>query len=216
MATGTKWQDEYWLLAMQAYLRKPAGVKPLYHRDMVELSMELHIPPQTLHAKMEQIARLDTPRIERIWNAYADNPRRLAHAVNLWRSMTGFGDAQAFYDGVDASETFEKDFRPIDGDGRWTPVMLTLVLNVYFQLTPATMVAETPEVIQLARLLKVTPQDIVAALETFQQSDPYLNRKGDTHTPLAAACRQTWQRYAQTEPEQLDRHASALKVYFET
>ena len=27
------WQDEYWLLLMQLYLKKPEGVKPLYSKD---------------------------------------------------------------------------------------------------------------------------------------------------------------------------------------
>lgn len=26
------WSDEYWLLLMQLYQRKPAGIKPLYSR----------------------------------------------------------------------------------------------------------------------------------------------------------------------------------------
>ena len=39
------WQDEYWLLLMQLYLKKPEGVKPLYSKAMVKLALELHIPP---------------------------------------------------------------------------------------------------------------------------------------------------------------------------
>ena len=39
MAKNSKWQDDYWLLLMQVYLRRPVGVKPLYSRDMVALSM---------------------------------------------------------------------------------------------------------------------------------------------------------------------------------
>lgn len=63
MAKNSKWHDDYWLMLMQIYLKKPAGMKPLYYRDMVELSLELHIAPQALQARMQQIARLDTPRI---------------------------------------------------------------------------------------------------------------------------------------------------------
>ena len=32
MAKNVRWQDEYWLLLMQLYLKKPEGVKPLYER----------------------------------------------------------------------------------------------------------------------------------------------------------------------------------------
>ena len=46
------WSDEYWLLLMQLYLKKPVGLKPLYSRDMVDLSLELHLPPQFLYGQM--------------------------------------------------------------------------------------------------------------------------------------------------------------------
>ena len=39
MAKNTVWQDDYWLLLMQIYLHKPVGVKPLYSREMVDLSV---------------------------------------------------------------------------------------------------------------------------------------------------------------------------------
>ena len=59
MAKNTVWHDDDWLLLMQKYLQKPVGVKPLYSRPMVELSLELHIAPQVLQSKMQQIARLN-------------------------------------------------------------------------------------------------------------------------------------------------------------
>ena len=43
MAKDSKWQDEYWLLLMQIYLQKPVGLKPMYCRQMVNLSLELHL-----------------------------------------------------------------------------------------------------------------------------------------------------------------------------
>lgn len=57
----TKWNNEYWLLLMQLYLRKPMGTKPLYSRGMVDLALELHLSPQYLYRKMMQLRRLDTP-----------------------------------------------------------------------------------------------------------------------------------------------------------
>ena len=56
MAKNAVWQDDYWLMLMQAYLQKPEGVKPLYSRTMVDLSLELHIAPQALQARMLQLA----------------------------------------------------------------------------------------------------------------------------------------------------------------
>ncbi|MBQ4147965.1 MAG: hypothetical protein II593_08310 [Prevotella sp.] len=46
MAKNALWSDEYWLLLMRLYLRKPEGVKPMYSKEMVKLALELHIPPQ--------------------------------------------------------------------------------------------------------------------------------------------------------------------------
>ena len=214
MSKNAVWQDEYWLMLMQLYLRKPVGPKPLYHRDMVALSMELHIAPQALQSRMQQIARLETPRIERYWQMFSDNPRRLARAVKLLREMKGFGSAGNFYDGVEVQETFEKDFRPLAEDNRFMPVMLIMILNLYFQLTPATMVNETPEVQQLARLMKVKAEDVTMVLGVFQYFDPYLNRRDNAASPLLEPCRQIWQRFGNIEPNQLAAHAGELKAYF--
>ena len=66
MAKHPLWSDEYWLLLMQLYLKKPVGVKPLYSRGIVDLSLDLHIPPEFLHAQMFKL-RMITPRIGRLW-----------------------------------------------------------------------------------------------------------------------------------------------------
>lgn len=161
MAKNAKWSDDYWLLLMQIYLQRPMGVKPMYSRKMVDLSLELHLPPQMLFIRMCQIANLETPRIEHIWETYGHNPRKLARAVSLWREMRGYGNADEFYEGVEVNETFERDFRPLAGDGELMPVMLILILDLYFRLTPITMAVETPEVQELARLIKLRPQRVV-------------------------------------------------------
>ena len=95
MGKNTTWQDDYWLLLMQLYLQKPVGLKSQYSRPVVELSLELHIPPQVLFAKMCEIAHLQTPRIERLWEAYSNNPRRLRRAASLLREMK-----DAYYHGA--------------------------------------------------------------------------------------------------------------------
>ena len=214
MAKTAVWHDEYWLLLMQIYLRRPVGVKPLYSREMMNLSMELHIAPQALQSRMQQIARLDTPRIERIWQTYSKNPRRLARAVSLLRGMKGFGAADEFYEGVEVQETFERDFRPLSEDERFTPVILILILDLYFQLTPPTMVSQTPEVVQLARLTGLKVQDVVEVLDVFQICDPYLERSEVTLSPLLMPCQQVWQRMADKEPQDIHALAEELKEYF--
>ena len=215
MAKNSKWQDEYWLLLLQLYLQKPVGIKPMYSRGMVDLSMELHIAPNMLFNKMCQIANLETPRVERFWELYGNNPKKLKRAVNLLREMWGFNNALEFYDGVETQESFEKDFKPIADGATMTPVMLTLILDLYFRLTPITMVAETPEVQEIAKLMKVKPQDVVEVMDAFQHCDPYLNRK-DTMMlgDLMLACQQVWRRFGNANPEELASYADQLKEYF--
>ena len=214
MAKNSKWQDDYWLSLMQIYLQKPVGMKPMYSRKMVDLSMELHIAPDILFNKMCQIANLETPRIEHIWETYGNNPRKLSRAVSLLREMRGFNNAEEFYDGVETNESFEKDFRPIADDEMLTVVMLILILDEYFRLTPITMVAETPEVQQLARLLKLKPQKVVEVLEVFQHCDPYLNRKDVVISPLLLPCQLVWRRFGNAKTEDLASYAAQLKEYF--
>ena len=215
MAKKAVWHDDYWLLLMEAYLQRPVGVKPLYSKTMVNLSLELHIAPESLQTRMQQIATLKTPRVERIWKTYSTNPKRLARAVRLYRSMNGFGAADEFYAGVEVQETFERDFRPLEQDERFTPVMLILILNLYFQLTPQTMVTQTPEVAQLARKLQLKAQDVVEVLDVYQICDPYLERSEVTFSPLLLPCQQIWQRMSDKEPQDLLALATQLSAYFD-
>lgn len=217
MAKLSKWSDDYWLLLMQLYLRKPVGMKPMYCRPMVELSLELHIRPAVLFARMCEIANQETPFIERLWETYGNNPRRLSAAVKRLRTMTGFCNADAFYDGVDTMETFEHDFRPVCAGFNITPVMLILIVDLYFRLTPATMVPETPEVAELARLMKISPAVIGDVLQLYQHFDPYLSRPANLKllsSPLMSACRSIWQRFGNSNIESLASYAGELKEYF--
>lgn len=214
MAKNAKWSDDYWLLLMQIYLQRPMGVKPMYSRKMVDLSLELHLPPSMLFVRMCQIANLETPRIEHIWETYGHNPRKLARAVSLWREMRGYGNADEFYEGVEVNETFERDFRPLAGDGELMPVMLILILDLYFRLTPITMAVETPEVQELARMIKLRPQRVVEVMGVLQHCDPYLNRKDTTDSPLLQPCKEIWQRFGNGDTEDLASFASQLKEYF--
>jgi hypothetical protein len=214
MAKDQKWQDDYWLLLMQLYLKKPVGIKQMYSKAMVNLSMELHVAPQVLFNKMCEIANLQTPRIERIWQEYGKNPRRLSRAVSLLRQMKGFGNDNEFYEGVDVQETFERDFRPVNDTTSVTPVMLILILDLYFRLTPITMVPETPEIQELGRLMKIPAREVADIMDIYQHCDPYLNRKDVVFSSLFPACQEIWQRYGNMDTEQLASYAQQLKAYF--
>ena len=214
MAKNATWHDDNWLLLLQIYLRKPVGLKPQYSREMVDLSLELHIPPQVLFAKMCEIANLETPRIERIWETYGENPKKPSRAVRLLREMKGFGQADSFYDGVEINETFERDWQPLAENKRLTPVMLILILDLYFHLTPITMVSDTPEVQEMARLLKLKADEVKEVLDVYQHCDPYLNRRDLLVSPLLLPCSQVWQRFGNSDIEALASFASQLKEYF--
>lgn len=214
MGKVSQWQDEYWLPLMQIYLQKPVGMKPMYSRKMVDLSLELHISPERLLNKMCQIANVETPRVEHFWEIYGSNPQKLARAVKLLREMKGFNNSEAFYDGVEVNESFERDFRPLAENSRFTPVMLILILDLYFRLTPQTMVAETPEVQELARLIKVKPTEVADVMEVLQHCDPYLNRRDVSFDPLLIPCQEIWRRFGNSNVEALASYAEQLKEYF--
>ena len=214
MTTHPRWTDEYWLPLMKLYLRRPEGVKPMYSRGMVELSLELHIPPQVLYGQMFRLRRPDTPWLRRLVERYSANPKRLSRDVKTLRRMQGMGSGGGFYDGVETHETFERDFRPLPGQPGMKPVMLVMVLDLYFRLTPATMVRETPEVAELARLMRLKPAEVVDALAAFMSCDPYLSRPAAQPSPLLAACRDVWQRYGNGEPQELASLAAQLREYF--
>ena len=214
MAKNQLWNDDYWLLLLQLYLRKPVGLKPMYNRDLVNLSLELHIAPQQLHQRLNDIDNLETPRIERIWREYGENSQRLTRAVRLLREMKGFNSAGDFFEGVAIEETFEGDFRPLAENSRLMPFMLVMILDLYFRLTPATMVKETPEVRDLASLMKIPTTLIVDVLQIFQHLDPYLRHKGEPINALLQPCRQIWERYANMDTDQLAEYAEQLSAYF--
>ena len=213
MARLSQWSDEYWLLLMQLYLKKPTGLKPLYHRDLVDLALELHIRPQFLHQQMFRLRQLDTPRMEKLWQKYSKSPKKLAAAIKHLREMKGFGQAGDFYNGVEVVESWEKDFKPLASHADLTIVKLILILDLYFRLTPITMVAETPEVIQLGKRLKVAPATIVEVMDVFMFCDPYLNRDDLIISPLLPPCQEVWQRYGDN-PEKLEGEAAQLLAYF--
>ena len=86
MARHPLWNEENWLLLLQLYQKKPMGVKPLYSKGMVDLSLELHIAPEYLHEQMFKL-RLVTPRINRLWELYGDNPMNVASQIRLLKDM---------------------------------------------------------------------------------------------------------------------------------
>lgn len=214
MATHPLWSDEYWLLLLQLYQKKPAGVKPLYSRQLVKLSLELHIPPQNLYEQQFVLRQRNMPVMRLIWETYGDNQRKLNRDVRKLRALKGFGQPKDFYEGVEVKETFEKDFMPLPQNERLKPVMLIMILDLYFRLTPITMVTETPEVKEMAKTLKLAPAMVVEILDVFQFCDPYLNRDDLMISPLLLPCQEIWTRYGNDNPNKLSSLAAQLHEYF--
>lgn len=213
MAKHPLWNEEYWLLLLQLYQKKPMGVKPLYSKGMVDLSLELHIPPTYLHEQMFKL-RMMTPRITRLWEKYANKPGKLSHDIKMLRKMQGYGNAEAFYQGVKLNETFERDWESLEADPTLTPVKLIIILDLYFQLTPITMVPETPEIIDLGKLMKVSPKLIAEVMAVYQYCDPYLNRQKAPESKVFEACKDIWNRYGNGNPDKLNQLAIKLQEYF--
>ena len=92
--------------------------------------------------------------------------------------------------------------------------MLILILDLYFRLTPQTMVAETPEVQELARLIKVKSTEVADVMEVLQHCDPYLNRRDVSFDPLLIPCQEIWRRFGNSNVEALASYAEQLKEYF--
>ena len=212
MAKNALWSDEYWLLLMRLYLRKPEGVKPMYSKEMVKLALELHIPPQFLYEQMFRLRQLDTPRLERLWETYSKNPNKLARGIKKLRQMKGWRDE--LFDGVEIIESWELDFKPLPVHTGIMPITLIIILDHYFRLTPITRVKDTPEIQDLAKLLKLKPELIVEIMEIFQLCDPYLNKDMMIVDDLLHPCQQIWKRYGNDNPQKLDAYAAQLKEYF--
>lgn len=214
MTTHPLWSEEYWLLLLQTYLKKPIGIKRTYARPMVELSLELHIPPRILSEKMEQLARRDIPSLQTLWETYANNPNKLRREAKRIRGMKGFGKPEKFYEGVEAEETFEKDFLPIERATDLTPAALIVVLDLYFHLTPITMVEETPEVKEVAQLLGITPRRVVEIMDVYRFCDPYLNHDDLIISPLLLPCQNVWDRYGNANTKELSALTEELCHYY--
>ncbi len=212
MAKNALWSDEYWLLLMRLYLRKPEGVKPMYSKEMVKLALELHIPPQFLYEQMFRLRQLDTPRLERLWETYSKNPNKLARGIKKLRQMKGWRDE--LFDGVEIIESWELDFKPLPIHTGIMPITLIIILDQYFRLTPITMVKDTPEIQDLAKLLKLKPELIVEIMEIFQLCDPYLNKDMMIVDDLLHPCQQIWKRYGNDNPQKLAAYAAQLKEFF--
>ena len=212
MAKNALWSDEYWLLLMRLYLRKPEGVKPMYSKEMVKLALEFHIPPQFLYEQMFRLRQLDTPRLERLWETYSKNPNKLARGIKKLRQMKGWRDE--LFDGVEIIESWELDFKPLPVHTGIMPITLIIILDQYFRLTPITMVKDTPEIQELAKLLKLKPELIVEIMEIFQLCDPYLNKDMMIVDDLLHPCQQIWKRYGNDNPQKLAAYAAQLKEFF--
>lgn len=215
MTNHPLWRDEYWLLLLQIFLQRPVGIKAMYSKKMVALALELHIPPEALYAQMFCLRGRETPTLEKLWTAYAGRARRLAVETRRIRRMSGFGMAAEFYRGVDVTaESWEKDFKPIAPGCALTPTHIILIMDLYFRLIPATMVPETPEIMRLAKLMRIREREVCRVMEALQQCDPCLVRRTPVAGPYTEACQRVWQRFGNDRPERLAALAAQMKEWF--
>lgn len=216
------WNEQYWPLIIQLYRRKPEGVKAMYARDTVQLALELHLPPEVIYERMFQLRQPARPSLRRLSDSLSDTPRHLQRVCRVIRNMEGMGHASVFFDDVPVVETWERDFRPVNartaqmmGRPLFTPVMLVMILDLYFRLIPDTMVAATPEVRDLARLMDIRATDVEDVLRVFQYCDPMLTKDDTLFDPMLPPCSDIWQRYATGNAATLSNLAHQLRAYWE-
>lgn len=208
-----KWSDEYWPLLVKEYKRKPEGVKALYSKNMVELALRLHIQPQELHRKLMELRKIESPQLQKLWDDLSSNTRKLNKAVKVLLEKEGYGTSGRFFDGIAVNESWELDFRPVEDDSPLMPVHLILILDLYFQLTPTTMVSDTEEIQDLARLIKLPVSLVLEVMEGFKHCDPYISLV-QSETPLIPHCKAIWNRFGNDDIEKLSSLAEQLKKYF--
>ena len=216
MANQSQWQEAYWLPLLQLYLRKPVGMKPLYSRPMIDLALELNVAPNQLYEQMKMLDKRETASLQQLWKRFATHQKQLRRDIETIRKMRGFNHPQQFYDGVSQEETWQTDFRPLQVDASLTPLHLIIILDLYFRLTPITMVSDTPEVKELATLLSLKPEKVAEIMGIFQLCDPYLNRMAFEVSELFASCHDVWQRFGNLNPNELAREATQMKDFFKT
>ena len=216
MANQSQWQEAYWLPLLQLYLRKPVGMKPLYSRPMIDLALELNVAPKQLYGQMKMLDKRETASLQQLWKRFATHQKQLQRDIETIRKMRGFNHPQQFYDGVSQEETWQTDFRPLQVDASLTPLHLIIILDLYFRLTPITMVSDTPEVKELATLLSLKPEKVAEIMGIFQLCDPYLNRMAFEVSELFASCHDVWQRFGNLNPNELAREATQMKDFFKT
>lgn len=216
MANQSQWQEAYWLPLLQLYLRKPVGMKPLYSRPMIDLALELNVALKQLYEQMKMLDKRETASLQQLWKRFATHQKQLRRDIETIRKMRGFNHPQQFYDGVSQEETWQTDFRPLQVDASLTPLHLIIILDLYFRLTPITMVSDTPEVKELATLLSLKPEKVAEIMGIFQLCDPYLNRMAFEMSELFASCHDVWQRFGNLNPNELAREATQMKDFFKT
>ncbi len=208
-----KWNDEYWPLLIRLYKRKPEGVKAVYSHDLTDIALHLHIHPLELHRKMMELRHPEAPFLKHLVEEY-QSPKKLNKAVKTILEKEGYGTAGKYYDEVDTNESWELDFRPLEERADVMPVQLIIILDQYFRLTPTTMVTQTEEIQELAKLMKMPVALITQIMEIFQFCDPYLNRGDIMIDPLLFPCQKVWNRYGNGNSEKLAALAAQMKEYF--
>jgi len=165
---------------------------------------------------MVTLDKRESASLQQLWKRFATHQKQLSHEVQTMREMRGFNHPEQFYEGVSKAETWQTDFRPLEVDSTLTPLHLIIILDLYFRLTPITMVSDTPEIKELASLLALKPEKVADVMCVFQLCDPYLSRLAFEVSDLFSACHDVWQRYGNLGPNVLAREAALMKEYFKT
>ena len=180
--------------------------------------MQLHLKPADIVDRLDTVHTHSNAQVERLLVHYTAHPKLLRRDAGLLASMSGFGNSSAFYDGVATAEPhFVRMYRPMHGTP-YTPAMLTVMLDLYFRLVPATMVPTTPEVVDMARRTGLAVEQVIEVLHTFLYIDPCARHR-DGSAPACAAllttlCGNVWHDLDDGNPMTVAREAEKYLQYY--
>ncbi len=155
-----KWTKEESILVLNLYFTKPVGIKDTKSDGVKELASLVGRTPSAVHRRMYGFLRW-YPTIPLLYCEETVDESSDDTYQPFWNAY--FLDPKLL--AKDAGELLKA----------WRAGILAL--DLYYRLIPDTMMPKVPEVVELAKQTKTTPQQIVDALHDYLACDPFTKGK---------------------------------------
>ncbi len=155
-----KWTREESILVLNLYFTKPVGIKDSKSAGVKELASLVGRTPSAVHQRMYRFLRW-YPTIPLLYCEETEDESNDDAYLPFWNAY--FLDPKLL--AKDAGELLKA----------WRTGILAL--DLYFRLIPDTMTPKVPEVVELAKRTKTTPQQIVDTLHDYLACDPFTKGK---------------------------------------